>query len=140
MEMYYDGALLMPSNYAVMSKDEMTYVEGGKKTLRSTNWVSIPIDIVCSCIGLNASAIIGCAGNAIAKYAAKHIAKVAASKTIQNLLGGVAVSFLQGIVTKASRNNMVISMLNRMTSFGGIIGIMCDLNDGVIDGKFWAPL
>ena len=29
MEMYYDGALLMPSNYAVMSKDEMTYVDGG---------------------------------------------------------------------------------------------------------------
>lgn len=30
MEMCYDGALVMPSNYAVMSEDEMTYVEGGK--------------------------------------------------------------------------------------------------------------
>ena len=29
MEMCYDGALVMPSSYAVMSEDEMTYVEGG---------------------------------------------------------------------------------------------------------------
>lgn len=30
MEMCYDGALVMPSNYAVMDENEMTYVEGGK--------------------------------------------------------------------------------------------------------------
>ena len=30
MEMCYDGALVMPSNYAVMSEDEMMYVDGGK--------------------------------------------------------------------------------------------------------------
>ena len=29
MEMTYDGALVMPSSYAVMQEDEMTYVEGG---------------------------------------------------------------------------------------------------------------
>jgi len=29
MEMCYDGALMMPSSYAVMNEDEMTYVEGG---------------------------------------------------------------------------------------------------------------
>lgn len=29
MEMCYDGALVMPKNYSVVSKDEMTYVEGG---------------------------------------------------------------------------------------------------------------
>lgn len=29
MEMCYDGALVMPSNYAVMNEEEMTYVEGG---------------------------------------------------------------------------------------------------------------
>ena len=27
--MCYDGTLVMPSSYAVMSEDEMTYVEGG---------------------------------------------------------------------------------------------------------------
>lgn len=29
MEMCYDGGLVMPSNYAVMSEDEMMYTEGG---------------------------------------------------------------------------------------------------------------
>lgn len=29
MEMCYDGALVMPSSYAAMSDEEMTYVEGG---------------------------------------------------------------------------------------------------------------
>lgn len=29
MEMCYDGALVMPSGYAVMSEDEMEYLEGG---------------------------------------------------------------------------------------------------------------
>lgn len=29
MEMTYDGMLVMPSSYAVMDEEEMTYVEGG---------------------------------------------------------------------------------------------------------------
>ena len=29
MELCYDGALVMPSSYAVMDEEEMTYVEGG---------------------------------------------------------------------------------------------------------------
>ena len=36
MEMCYDGALVMPSSYAVMYEDEMTYVEGGK--YYGVNW------------------------------------------------------------------------------------------------------
>lgn len=40
--MCYDGALVMPSSYAVMSEEEMIYVEGGKyvtqtKTLSAAN-------------------------------------------------------------------------------------------------------
>lgn len=33
MEMCYDGALVMPSNYAVISEEEMNYVEGGNASL-----------------------------------------------------------------------------------------------------------
>ena len=29
MEMCYDGALVMPSSYAIMNEEEMMYVEGG---------------------------------------------------------------------------------------------------------------
>ncbi len=37
MEMCYEGALSLPSSYAVMKEEEMTYVEaGGLATVRST--------------------------------------------------------------------------------------------------------
>lgn len=36
MKMYYNGALAMPSSYAVMKKEEMTYVEGGNARLKTT--------------------------------------------------------------------------------------------------------
>ena len=29
MDMCYDGALVLPSSYAVMNEEEMTYMEGG---------------------------------------------------------------------------------------------------------------
>lgn len=32
MEMCYDGALVMPSSYAIMNEEEMTYIEGGGTT------------------------------------------------------------------------------------------------------------
>ncbi len=34
MDMRYDGALVMPSSFAVMCEDEMTYVEGGTKNVK----------------------------------------------------------------------------------------------------------
>ena len=43
MEMCYDGALVMPSSYAVMDSDEMTYVEGGS----AKDWA---VGITCSLI------------------------------------------------------------------------------------------
>ena len=33
MNMYYDGTLVMPSNYVVMYDEEMTYVDGGVNSL-----------------------------------------------------------------------------------------------------------
>ncbi|MDD6069930.1 MAG: hypothetical protein PUC12_03845 [Clostridiales bacterium] len=41
MEMCYDGALIMPSSYAVMSEEEMTYVEGGWKRVKTWNGVGV---------------------------------------------------------------------------------------------------
>ncbi|MGN0351594.1 MAG: hypothetical protein ACI4ES_08070 [Roseburia sp.] len=34
MEMCYEEALVMPSSYAIMNEEEMTYVEGGVKAVR----------------------------------------------------------------------------------------------------------
>lgn len=33
MKLCYDGALVMPNNYAVMNEEEMAYVEGGNASL-----------------------------------------------------------------------------------------------------------
>ena len=38
MEMCYDGALVMPSSYAVMDAEEMTYVEGGVSWKTAKQW------------------------------------------------------------------------------------------------------
>lgn len=35
MKLCYEGELVMPSNYAVMNEEEMTYVEGGSARLRT---------------------------------------------------------------------------------------------------------
>ena len=43
MEMCYDGALVMPSSYAVMDEEEMMYVEGGMKA--SAKWWGIRITL-----------------------------------------------------------------------------------------------
>lgn len=45
MEMCYDGALVMPSSYAVMDEEEMTYVEGGAE-LASVTVLLGPIGVV----------------------------------------------------------------------------------------------
>jgi hypothetical protein len=37
MEMCYNGALVMPKNYAVVNEEEMTYVEGGGAKEIATN-------------------------------------------------------------------------------------------------------
>ena len=57
MEMCYDGTLVMPSSYAVMSEDEMTYVEGGgtfrvkasKSTVRTI--CRSGVSLICAAIG-----------------------------------------------------------------------------------------
>lgn len=37
MDMCYDGALVLPSSYAVMNEEEMTYLEGGSKETNMYN-------------------------------------------------------------------------------------------------------
>lgn len=46
MEMCYDGALVMPKNYAVVTEEEMTYVEGG-----GTLKITIKKSTICSAVG-----------------------------------------------------------------------------------------
>lgn len=79
MEMCYDGALVMPSNYAVMEEEEMTYVEGGvylsNETLCTIGKVIFystalnPIGTVLVGLGIHKAYKMLCAG--VGKIAAK---------------------------------------------------------------------
>ena len=40
MDMCYDGALVMPSSFAMMGEEEMTYVEGGETTTKTLKWAN----------------------------------------------------------------------------------------------------
>ena len=50
MEMTYDGALVMPKNFAIVDEEEMTYVDGG---------AGIPNWVVAGAINLGISIILG---------------------------------------------------------------------------------
>ena len=53
MEMYYEGALVMPSSYSVMDDEEMTYVEGGGtvKFIASTKTMKIIANATATTLG-----------------------------------------------------------------------------------------
>ncbi|MFR3037944.1 MAG: hypothetical protein ACLTLY_03975 [Agathobacter rectalis] len=40
MELCYDGALVLPSSYAVMDEEEMTYSEGGGRRTCKSGWAA----------------------------------------------------------------------------------------------------
>ena len=56
MDMCYDGALVLPSSYAVMDEEEMCYTEGGcvvtinRKTIRSA--FAMVFGVVSTCMSV----------------------------------------------------------------------------------------
>ena len=131
MEMCYDGALVMPSNYAVMDEEEMTYVEGG---LKVSSWVvGAAIDVGLAAIGVwNVSAIGWLMGEGISKLCSgvtkkvgsKIIGKVLKNKVLQTGLGAYVVSKIGVLGTALG-----------MTSLGGMISTVWDAWDKNLDGK-----
>ena len=58
MEMSYDGALVLPQNYASMDEDEMMYIDGGWSYRQ----------VIKNAVGLAAIAGLSYVGNAIANF------------------------------------------------------------------------
>ena len=52
MEMCYDGALVMPSSYAVMNEEEMSYVEGGFSVSKSVFSYIVNAAVMAGCVAL----------------------------------------------------------------------------------------
>ena len=76
MEMCYDGALVMPSSYAVMSEEEMTYVEGGGSITINRGTVNAALSAVWAGFSTYCT-ITGKAGKDVAKAIGKKIVSIA---------------------------------------------------------------
>ncbi len=114
MEMCYDGALVMPSSYAVMSEDEMTYVEGG---LYISN--KMIKDITYACFMCAAFNPIGTTLYALGVY-----------KIYTILAAGVAkIALKLGAISK------VLGVAIGVIGVGAILGIGWDIADALIQGK-----
>ena len=66
MEMCYDGTLVLPSSYAVMDEEEMTYVEGGSAKTFTNNlkgiWnMGVAAQRALRMGGFNYAALLACA-------------------------------------------------------------------------------
>ncbi len=129
MEMCYDGALVMPSNYAVMSEDEMMYVDGGANV--ATWIVGAAIDVGLTALGVWNTSAIGwlmgkglskLCGNISKKVGGKLLGKVLKSTVLQTSLGSYITSKLGMFGTALG-----------MTSLGGMIATVWDMWDGSLD-------
>ena len=129
MDMCYDGALVLPSSYAVMDEEEMCYTEGGGCV--STDNIAWAIDIGCALCGIYASAcgeLLGRGVIALIKRTWKSISGKAAT-----ILGTTVCS---AIGVRIGKLNRVAGMVISCLSFGGIVGLCLDTIDGKLDSKF----
>ncbi|MCQ2464654.1 MAG: hypothetical protein MJ095_03620 [Oscillospiraceae bacterium] len=132
MEMCYDGALVMPNNYAVVNEEEMTYVDGG---------VALPNWLVGGLINYG----IGLAFGGVAAFlgAAKNqCIKAACAKTIEDTLRRElverAVTF--GIASKISGFVAAsLTICGAILDPGGFLAGKWDSND-VNPNNGWCDL
>ena len=129
MEMCYDGALVMPSNYVAMDEEEMTYVEGGglgKHWYNKTSFVAFAIDALICVIpaisALNSLCKVGKLAKAGRVYIRTNIDKA--------LRSAIATSVLSAITD--------IIMAAAGASIGSIITWGIERIDGKRDGYCFA--
>lgn len=86
MDMCYDGTLVMPSSYAVMDEEEMTYLEGGISLSMKREYLN---KNTCLSVASNYTKKTGLSKTRIAKEIYGHAVMYYASPV---LLGGYAVA------------------------------------------------
>ena len=129
MNMCYDGVLMLPSSYAVMEEEEMSYVEGGGSI--NTDRLAWAIDVGCALCGIYASAcgeLLGRGVIALIKQTWKSV-----NKKVATILGTTVCS---AIGVGIGKLNKVAGIMISCLSFGGIIGLCLDTVDGRIDSKY----
>lgn len=129
MELCYEGGLVMPSSYAMMDEEEMTYVEGGHSI--STWIVGALIDTACALMGIwHVSAI----GWVLSKGVAKLCSLLTKNcgRALTELIGN---GFLGFALSKMGALGYALGL----TSIGGVISTLWDAFDHSLDGKIRLP-
>ena len=127
MDMSYDGTLVLPSSYAVMDEEEMSYVEGG--WIGAPNWLVggvINLAIDCIVVGVCRTAAKYFTGQ-FKKYGAKK-AGLCFSKTLKRKLiaKGIASGVAAGICSIAAAG---ITVLSWALDPGGSLAAYIDKRD-----------
>ena len=131
MEMCYDSALVMPSSYAVMTEDEMTYVDGGSVLGVPTSLAAGVIDALFVGTPLGAAF-------APFKFMGREAAKSLLKKYASTIVGklGMCVRKLGLMAGSFSVNfpaSKILGLINPIcsyaTSIGGIIAVVLDCRD-----------
>ncbi len=123
--MSYTAALKMPSSYAVMNEEEMTYLEGGNGWYNERDFIAKAIDV-----GLIAVS----GGMAIhGAYAIKNFIKVNRRKIVKNVTKTLLSHFptVAGATVSAAID-MALTVAG--TSVGEVIAYGLDYADGNLNG------
>lgn len=125
MEMCCDGALVMPRSYAVMSEEEMTYVEGGNGWYNSRGFIAAAIDIGIAVVT---------AGQAIAGiYAIKAFLKSNSRKIVKNV-SKTLLKYFGSVSASVVSCAIDVALIAAGTSIGGLIAYGLDYADGKLNG------
>ena len=129
MVMTYDGALVMPSSYAVMNEEEMTYVEGGIKIATWVGTAVIDAAVTVAFGGAATTAVGWLLGKGVGAVTNALVSGTSVwAGLLKNALGNGMASFL------TSKLGMVGTVIS-FTSVGGTIMNLWDMCDnGKIDG------
>lgn len=112
MEMCYDGALVMPSSYAVMNEEEMTYVEGGGwGTYKGLEALGV-ITAICGA-GFVAAGLTKVAGEALVASSCTGVGLVAALGLACGVSLGITATAYQYGLAVCAASNMIISYKNK---------------------------
>ena len=121
--MSYTAALKMPSSYAVMNEEEMTYLEGGAKTLTKNQCID---GLVAVGISTPQAAIAGALTYAVAKTLINKVASICglAAKVVTVILSWAASQVVNfGVAIARGALNNGVSIYWNMNIFKEPIGV-----------------
>ena len=128
MEICYDGALVMPRNYSLVSEKEMTYVEGGG-ALQKAAYYGVEFAVNCAVMAFLGGGAISCVRQVISSIGTGGIKKAISSALVKwvarrtaNLIAGSIAGAICGFLS---------------FSVGGAAAEWLDRHDGCNDKQIY---